>query len=88
MNAVRTSITVGVVLCGVAGDALQGVDAANAHVKLVGAELLDRLRVAVGHLPFAGQGEVPRGIYERTGCEQPGGQCQQPAPRIVPCALE
>src|SRR5205807_8534274 len=42
-------------LCGVTGDALQGVDAADAHVELVGAELLDRLRVAVSHLALSGQ---------------------------------
>jgi hypothetical protein len=39
----------------VAGNAFQRVDAANAHVKLVGAELLDRLGVAVGHMPLLGQ---------------------------------
>jgi hypothetical protein len=42
---------------GVAGDALQRVDAADPHVKLLGAELLDCLCVAVSDLPLLGQFE-------------------------------
>jgi hypothetical protein len=40
---------------GVAGDALQGIDASDAHVELVGAELLDCFGVAVGDLALLGQ---------------------------------
>ena len=52
---------------GVAGDALQGVDAADPHVELVGAELLDRLGVAVGHLPLLGQLDSPQSTCAATG---------------------
>src|SRR5580693_283973 len=41
-----------VVFARVVSDAFEGVDTADAHVNLVRAELLDRLRVAVGYLPF------------------------------------
>src|ERR1039457_2056862 len=34
--------------------ALQGIDAANAHVELLGTELLDGLGIPVGHLPLLG----------------------------------
>ncbi len=43
-----------VVSRGVAGDPLQGVDAADPHVEFVGAELFDRFGVAVGHLALLG----------------------------------
>jgi hypothetical protein len=36
-------------------DSLQGVGAADPYVELVGAELFDRLGVAVGHLALLGQ---------------------------------
>jgi len=50
-----------VVSRGVAGDAFDGVDAADAHVELVPAELLDGLGIAVGHLPLLSQLErAPR----------------------------
>src|SRR5437763_14675495 len=39
----------------IAGDALWRVDAAEAHVELAGAELLDRLGAAVSHLPLFGE---------------------------------
>ena len=45
----------GVVFGGIPGDPLEGVDAADAHVELVRAELLDGLGVAVGYLPLLGQ---------------------------------
>ena len=55
----------GMVSRGVTGDALERVNAANAHVKLVGAELLNSPGKAVRHLPllsdFVGtpeQGEI------------------------------
>jgi hypothetical protein len=44
-----------VVSRGVAGDALQRVDTADPYIKLLGAELLDGLGVAVGHLSLLGQ---------------------------------
>jgi hypothetical protein len=44
-----------VVFGGIAGDPLEGVDAADAHVELVRAELLDGLGVAVRHLTLLGQ---------------------------------
>ena len=50
MNAVSTFITVGWSLTGVAGHAFQRVDAADAHVELLGADLLDGLGLAVCHL--------------------------------------
>ena len=55
MNAARTSKTVGVVPGRIVGDALWRVDAADANVELAGAELPDRLGVAVGHLPLFGE---------------------------------
>jgi hypothetical protein len=45
----------GVVFCGIAGDPLKGVDAADAHVELIRAELLNGLGEAVGHLALLGQ---------------------------------
>jgi hypothetical protein len=42
----------GVISGGVAGYSFQGVDGADAHVGLFGAKVLDRLGVAVGHLPL------------------------------------
>jgi len=60
----------GMVSRGVADDALQRVDAADPHVELLGSELFDGLGVPVGHLSFAGQGEVPR-------CEDQGGGGEQ-----------
>jgi hypothetical protein len=42
----------GVVAGRVPGDAFQGIDAPNAHLELSGAELVDRLGVAVAHLPL------------------------------------
>ena len=46
----------GVVSLGVDGDALKGVDAAQAHVEFIGgAELLDGLGVAVGELALLGE---------------------------------
>jgi hypothetical protein len=42
----------GVVPGRVTGDAFQRVDAADAYVEFCGAKLLDRLRVALGHLAF------------------------------------
>jgi hypothetical protein len=62
----------GVVFGGIAGDPLEGVDAADAHVDLLVAELLDGLGEAVSHLPFSGQGEVPSREQERARREQPG----------------
>lgn len=47
----------GLVPGGVPGHALQGVNAADPHVELLGADLLDRLGVAVGHLSFLGEFE-------------------------------
>jgi hypothetical protein len=76
-----------VVFGGITGDPLEGVDAADAHVELFGSELLDGLGVAVGHLPFAGQGEVPRREQERAGGQQPGAEGEQPTPRGIPCRL-
>jgi hypothetical protein len=76
-----------VVSCGVASDTLQRVDAADAHVQLLGAELLDGLGVAVGHLPFAGQGEVPRGEDQGPGGEQARAERQQPTACIIQCRL-
>jgi hypothetical protein len=77
-----------VVSCGVAGDALQCEDAADTHVELIGAELLDCFGVAVGHLPFAGQSEVPRGEDQGRSSEQARAKCQQPASRGIPGRLE
>ena len=45
----------GVVPGPIVGDALLRVDAADANVELVGAGLLDRLGVAVSHLPVFGE---------------------------------
>lgn len=45
----------GVVPGRIVGDALWRVDAAEANVELAGAELLDRLGVAVSHLPLFGE---------------------------------
>jgi hypothetical protein len=45
----------GVVWGAVPGDAFQSINAAYAHVELVGAELVDRFGVTVGHLPSFGQ---------------------------------
>ncbi len=47
--------TLGVVPGRIAGDALQRVDAAEANVELAGAELLDRLGVAVSRRPLFGE---------------------------------
>ena len=66
----------GVVPGGITADPLEGVDAADAHVELVRAELLDGLGVAVGHLPLAGQGEAPR--REHRALPPPAA----PAPRV------
>jgi hypothetical protein len=44
-----------VVALGVHGDALQDVDAAQVHVELVRAELLDGLGVAVGGVALLGE---------------------------------
>jgi len=41
------------------------------------------LGIAVSHLPFAGQGEVPRREQERASSEQPGAKGEQPAPRSI-----
>jgi hypothetical protein len=75
----------------VAGDTLQGVDAADPHVEpLVRAELLDRLGVAVSDLPLLGQfegaprhGEVPRGEDQGSGGKQARAERHQPAPRVI-----
>src|SRR6266498_2062908 len=55
MNAAKTFHDGGVVSGGVSCDALQRIDAADAHVELVGAELLDRLDIPVGRLSLLGQ---------------------------------
>ena len=68
----------------VAGDVLQCADAADTHVMLRAAKLLQRPGVAAGHLPGAGQRQAPRGDYQRAGGEQPGTNCQHPAARGVP----
>src|SRR5215470_5136408 len=48
----------GVVAGGLAGHSFQGIDAADTDVKpLLGVELLDRLGIAVGHLPLRGEFE-------------------------------
>ena len=39
---------------GIAGDALQCVDAADPHVQFFGAKLLDRFGISIGYLTFAG----------------------------------
>ena len=84
-----------VVLGGVAGHPLEGVDAADAHVELVRAELLDGLGVAVGHLALLGQlerapgqGEVQRREDQGPGGEQARGERQEPSPGGVPCRLQ
>ena len=59
-----------VVFCGITGNPLEGVDAADAHVELFGSELLDGLGIAVSYLPFAGQVEVPRREDQGPGGEQ------------------
>lgn len=72
MKAVSTSITGGIIFGGIPGHPLEGIDAADAHVELVRAELLDGLGIAVSHLPFAGQGEGPRREQQRARSEQSG----------------
>jgi hypothetical protein len=48
----RQNLNHGRVISGrVPRNSLQGVDAANAYIKLVRAELLDRLAIQVGDLP-------------------------------------
>ena len=75
------------VSCRVAGDAFQGVDAADTHVEFLGAELLDGLGITVGHLAFARQGEVPRGEDQCPGGEQARAERQQPTPSVIQCRL-
>ena len=64
---------------------LQCADAADTHVKLRTAKLLQRLGAAAAHLPGPGQRKAPRGDHQRAGSEQPGTNCQHPAARGVPC---
>jgi hypothetical protein len=52
MYAARTSMMVGWSRGGVAHQSLEGVEAAEPHLDLVGAELFDGLGVAIGELAF------------------------------------
>jgi hypothetical protein len=52
----------GVIVLRVFGDALQRVDAAQAHVDCQVPQLLDRLREPVGDLPCAIERERPRRV--------------------------
>ena len=74
----------GMIFGGIPSDPLEGVDAADAHIELVRAELLDGLGVTVRHLPLAGQGEVPRREHQRASSQQPGAKGEQPTPRSIP----
>src|SRR5690242_13862373 len=63
----------GVVASRVVGDAFQRVDAPDTHVDLCGTELLDRLVVAVGHLPLFGEVEgAARQVEGRAGVPDAG----------------
>src|SRR5437016_14317978 len=53
INAARTSITAAWSLLESRGDTLQGIDAADAHVEPLVAELRNCLGVTVGHQRFA-----------------------------------
>jgi hypothetical protein len=61
------------------GDAFQRVDAADADVEFVGAQVLDGLGIAVGHLPLLGQQGRPAGRllamlqHPASGVGVPGG---------------
>ena len=63
-----------VVGSGVPGDALEGVDTAEADIDRAVAELLDRLREAVGQLAGAVQreraGRIDRADHRYAACEQ------------------
>jgi hypothetical protein len=85
----------GVVFGRIAGHTLQRIDTADTHVEPVGAELLDRLGVAVSHLPLLGefdiaarQREVPGYVRQRPSREQAHAEGQQAASRGVPGRLQ
>ena len=59
----------GMVFGGIPGDPLEGIDAADAHVELVRAELLDGLGEAVGYLSLLGQFERAPGKVEVQRCD-------------------
>src|SRR6266516_3573065 len=85
----------GVVFGRIAGHALQRIDTADTYVESVGAELLDRLGVAVSHLPLLGefdiaarQREVPGYVHQRPCSKQAYAEGQQTASRGVPGRLQ
>jgi len=77
-----------VVFGGIPGHPLEGVDAADAHVELVGAELLDGLGVAIGYLPLSGQVEVPCREDQGPAANKPSASVKEPSPRRVPRRLQ
>ena len=65
------------------GDALWRVDAAEANVELAGAELLDRLGVAVSHLPLFGEFDSAAQL-RCSSCGEEGSVCGQNSNVIYP----
>src|SRR5271166_2801892 len=71
-----------VVSRGVAGDALQGVDAADAYVELVRAELLDGLRVASVTCPCSACSELRCNRPKFTAVKTSAATAARPAPSV------
>ena len=68
---------------GVNHDALKRVDRAEPDVQPFGPELLDGLGVPVGYMAFAGQGEVPGRVNQRTRRQQARAELYQPSADVI-----
>ena len=72
------------VFFGISSDALKRVDAAEADVKLMVAELLNRLREPIGELPRSIEGETASRIDRTDHGDRARQQRQRRAPDVLP----
>ena len=71
------------VLFGVPGDALQRIDTAEPHIEALVAELVDCPGESLGHLPFAGDPDLPEGSRRAGQHRKTAKPLQQRRPRVV-----